>query len=176
MLLIPEMAEANACGKRAVIQKAAARSFRFTLIFSFLITSVLIVFADDLGMAFYKSAEVGNILRIMAPIIPLMYLDSVVDGMLKGLDQQLYSLRYNLSDSVMRVILIAALLPVFGIKAYIVVLFLSEIYNASLSINRLLKVTSLEVDIVGWILTPAVSAALLYYVLILIRRIFHCSI
>lgn len=171
VLLIPELAEANACGKKTVIQKAASRIFRFTLLFSFLVTAVFIVFAGDLGMAFYGSAEVGNILRVMAPIVPLMYLDSVVDGMLKGLDQQLYSLKYNFSDSVMRVILIATLIPVFGIKAYIVILFMSEIYNASLSINRLLKVTSLKVDIVGWILTPAVSAALLYYVLLLIKKI-----
>ncbi len=171
MLLIPEMAEANACGQKAAIQKAAERAFRFTLLFSFLITSILIVFAGDLGMAFYGSAEVGNILRVMAPIVPLMYLDSVVDGMLKGLDQQLYSLKYNFSDSVMRVILIAILIPFFGIKAYIAVLFMSEIYNASLSINRLLKITSVEVDIVGWIITPAVSAALLYYVLLLIKKL-----
>lgn len=172
MLLIPEMAEANADGKKETIQSAASRAIRFTLIFSFLVTSLLIVFADDLGMAFYKSAEVGNVLRIMAPIIPLMYLDSVVDGMLKGLDQQLYSLKYNFSDSIMRVILIATLIPVFGMKAFIVVLFLSEIYNASLSINRLLKVTSLEVDVISWILTPAVGSALLYYVLILMKKIF----
>lgn len=170
MLLIPEMAEANACGKRASIQKSVEKAMRFTLTFSFLMTSVLIVFADDLGMAFYKSPQVGNILRIMAPILPLMYLDSVVDGMLKGLDQQLYSLKYNFSDSVMRVILIAALIPFFGLRAYIAVLFMSEIYNASLSINRLLKVTAIEVDIVGWILTPAVCAALLYYFLLLLQK------
>lgn len=171
MLLIPEMAEANAGGKQASIQKSVEKAFRFTLMFSFLTTSVLIVFADDLGMMFYKSAEVGNILRIMAPIIPLMYLDSVVDGMLKGLDQQFYSLKYNFSDSVMRVLLIATLIPFFGIRAYMAILFMSEIYNASLSINRLLKVTQLKVDIVGWIIMPAVSAALLYYLLLLIQKI-----
>ena len=171
MLLIPEMAEANARGERAAIQKAAERAFRFTLFFSFLVTSVLIVFAGDFGMLFYGSSEVGNILRVMAPIVPLMYVDSVVDGMLKGLDQQLYSLKYNFSDSVMRVILIAVFIPFFGIRAYMVILFMSEIYNAALSINRLLKVTAVEVDVVGWIITPAVCAALLYYVLLLIKKI-----
>lgn len=172
MLLIPEMAEANARGDKHGIQKAAERAFRFTLLFSFLTSSVLIVFAGDFGRMFFGSAEVGKILAIMAPILPLMYLDSVVDGMLKGLDQQLYSLKYNFSDSLMRVVLIAVLIPFFGIRAYMAILFLSEIYNASLSINRLLKVTAVQVDIIGWILTPAVSAALLYYVLLLIRKIF----
>ena len=99
------------------------------------------------------------------------YVDSIVDGMLKGLDQQAYSFRYNFIDSIMRVILIAVLLPLFGVKAYIFILFLSEIFNASLSISRLLKVARVDVDIIGWILTPAVSAALLYYLLTLLRTV-----
>jgi Membrane protein involved in the export of O-antigen and teichoic acid len=172
VLLVPELAQANAAGDSENIKKAASRAFRFTLTFSFFVTTLLIVFADDLGMAFYRNQEAGTLLRIMAPIVPLMYLDSVVDGMLKGLDQQFYSMTYNFSDSIMRVILIGTTIPIFGIKAYIIILFFSEIYNASLSINRLLKVTSLEVDIIGWILTPAVASALLYYLLILGRKIF----
>ncbi|NLJ31410.1 MAG: oligosaccharide flippase family protein [Clostridiales bacterium] len=171
MLLIPELAEANAAGKKELIQREAAKAFRVTLTFSFLVTSVIIVFADNIGMAFYNSTELSTALRIMAPILPLMYLDSVVDGMLKGLDQQLYSLKYNFSDSVIRVVLITLALPLFGIRAYMAILFISEIYNASLSISRLLKVTTLKVDIIGWILTPAVSSALLYYVLALVKKL-----
>ena len=170
-LLIPELAEANARGKHQAIEHSASRAFRFTLLFSFLITSVLIVYAEDLGELFYGSQQAGAFLRIMAPIIPLMYVDSIVDGMLKGLDQQAYSFRYNFIDSIMRVILIAVLLPLFGVKAYIFILFLSEIFNASLSISRLLKVARVDVDIIGWILTPAVSAALLYYLLTLLRTV-----
>lgn len=168
-LLIPEMAEANAEGRRRQIQHFAQRAFQITLFFSFLVATVLIVFADDLGMAFYGNEELGSMLRIMAPIVPLSYLDTVVDGMLKGLDQQMYSLKYNFTDSIMRVVMIAVLVPFFGLKAYFFILFFSEIYNATLSINRLLTVTELEVDIVGWIITPAVCAALLYYVLLLFR-------
>lgn len=176
VLLVPEMAEANAAGNQKTIQRAAARSIRFTLAFSFFVTTLLIVFADDLGMAFYHNTQAGTLLRVMAPIVPLMYLDSVVDGMLKGLDQQFYSMTYNFTDSIMRVLLVATTIPAAGMKAYIAILFLSEIFNASLSINRLLKVTSLEVDITGWILTPAVAAALLYYVLILARRILFSGV
>ena len=60
-------------------------------------------------MAFYGNEELGSMLRIMAPIVPLSYLDTVVDGMLKGLDQQMYSLKYNFTDSIMRVVMICLL-------------------------------------------------------------------
>ena len=172
VLLIPEMAQAKAENNQSSIQRYVEKAFRYTLIFSFLITSVLIVFADNIGVAIYKSHDVGNILKIMAPIIPLMYLDHVVDSILKGLDQQLYSLKYNFSDSIMRVVLIAVFVPKYGIKAFIAIIFMSEIYNASLSINRLLKVTKLKVDIVGWIIAPSVCAALLYYVLLLFQKLY----
>ncbi|QNK39214.1 MATE family efflux transporter [Caproicibacter fermentans] len=170
MLLIPEIAEAAARGKRGTVRYSAEHAFRTTLMFGFLISTGMIVFADEIGRIFFGNEQAGNILRIMAPIVPLMYLDNVVDNMLKGLDQQMYSLKYNFSDSMMRVALISALIPVYGIRAYLAILFFSEIYNASLSISRLLKVTELKVDILGWIVFPAVSGALLYYVLILLKK------
>lgn len=170
MLLIPEIAEASAGGRPKSIRHNAERAFRMTLMFGFLTSAVFIAFAEEMGTLFFHDAQAGSILRVMAPIAPLMYLDNVVDNMLKGLDQQMYSLKYNFSDALMRVILISLLIPVFGIKAYIVILFLSEIYNATLSINRLLKVTELEVDILRWIIFPAVSGGLLYYSLEILKK------
>ena len=171
MLLIPEIAQAAARGHRRAVQYSAEHAFRTTLMFGFLTSAILIVFADEIGRIFFGNPQAANILRIMAPIAPLMYLDNMVDNMLKGLDQQIYSLKYNFSDSVMRVALITAFIPVYGIRAYLAILFFSEIYNASLSISRLLKVTELTVDIIDWIIFPAVSGALLYYILLLIKKV-----
>ena len=57
---------------------------QLTLLFSFFITACFIVFADDFGRTFYQSEEAGRLIRFLAPLIPLLYLDSVVDGILKG--------------------------------------------------------------------------------------------
>ncbi|WP_242978226.1 MATE family efflux transporter [Hydrogeniiclostridium mannosilyticum] len=164
-LFIPELAERAASGRQKSIQRMARLAMRLTLLFSFIVTTLLIVFAEPLCNLFFNNTQAGVLLRIMAPIVPLMYLDSIVDGMLKGLDQQVSTLKYNFSDSLLRVLFIAVLLPVFGMKAYVFVLFFSEIFNASLSIHRLLKVTDLTVDVVDWVLLPAVTGALLYYFL-----------
>lgn len=43
---------------------------------------------------------------MLAPLAPLLYLDSVVDGMLKGLNEQMRYLTYNIIDSVSRVVFI----------------------------------------------------------------------
>ncbi len=83
----------------------------------------------------------------------------------------MFSLKLNLCDSVMRVALIAFLVPQFGIRAYLVILFASEIFNASLSIGRLLKFAKLKADVLGWIIFPAVCGALTFYLLAFLKKV-----
>ena len=112
------------------IQYISKRVFQITLLFSILVTGIFVFFAGDLGILIYNDPEPGVYIRILAPIIPLMYLDSVVDGMLKGLNEQLSYLSYNMIDSVIRVFLIFTLLPLCGLKGVIIVIFVSEILNS----------------------------------------------
>lgn len=159
-LLIPEMAESNAAGKHLTIERTTSRAIQFTLLFSTFITAIFIAFAKDLGLALYENEESGVILRVLAPLVPLMYLDGIVDSILKGLDQQLYSLKYNFWDSALRVLLIYFVIPFFGTKGYICVLFFSTIFNAALSINRLIQVSKIEVKLSSWAFKPIICAAL----------------
>jgi stage V sporulation protein B len=170
-LMIPEIAESSAKHNEKGIQHAAESAFRLTLLFGFPAAAFFMVFAEELGTIFFGSAQAAQILRIMAPLAPLMYIDNVVDNMLKGLDQQMFSLKVNLCDSLMRVALIAVTVPVFGIRAYIIILFASEIFNAALSIGRLLKVTGLQADVISWIIFPSVCGSLAFYVMLLIKKI-----
>ena len=48
-----------------------------------------------------------------------MYLENVVDGLLRGLDQQVSSLRYSILDSVLRIALIVVLVPLQGIQGFL---------------------------------------------------------
>lgn len=160
-LLVPELARCNAGHRRVRIRFVAGRAFQMTLCFSFAACAALAVFAAPLCRLFYGSDEAAWLLRILAPLVPLQYVDSVVDGMLKGLDQQSYSLCYNLIDAVMRVAWCALVVPHTGLFGYILLLFFSEIFNASLSITRLLHVADVEIS-PGWVLGPAAACAALY--------------
>ncbi len=159
MLLIPEMSEANAVNHKKNISYMTARVLKITLLFSIMTMNIFIFFSKDLGLCIYSSSECGTYLSLLAPLVPLMYLDKVVDGMLKGLNQQLHYLSYNIIDSVVRVILIFTLLPIIGINGLIIMIFTSTILNSTLSIARLLKVTELKLDLMDWILKPFICSA-----------------
>ena len=89
-----------------------------------------------------------------------MYLDVVVDSLLKGLDEQFNSMKYNLADSLIRVVLVLCLLRFWGMESYVGILFFSTIFNAALSLHRLLKVTQVRLSLVWHILLPLGCAGL----------------
>lgn len=153
------------------ISRTTARSRQLTLLFSFFITACFIVFADDFGRTFYQSEEAGRLIRFLAPLIPLLYLDSVVDGILKGLDQQIASMRYNFADSGLRVILVYFLIPFTGVNGYLGILFFSTIFNATLSIHRLLKVSQVEIQFVDWIVKPILCGGISVLCFSLLRHL-----
>ena len=160
MLLIPEMSEANAINQKANINYIAEKVLKVTLLFSIITMNIFIFFSKELCCAVYSNSECGVYLSIFAPLVPLMYLDKVVDGMLKGLNQQLYYLSYNIIDSSVRVLLIFILLPFVGIKGFIIMTFVSTILNSSLSVVRLLKVTCLKFNFTQWVIGPLICSTI----------------
>ena len=73
------------------VNRAVNQSLRITLLMSIPISGLFTLFSSQLGILIYNSREVGFLIGVLAPIMPFMYLESVVDGLLKGLDQQVSS-------------------------------------------------------------------------------------
>ena len=87
-------------------------------------------------------------------------LDVVVDSLLKGLDEQFNSMKYNFADSFLRVVLVLCLLRFFGMESYVCILFFSTIFNAALSLHRLLKVAQVRLSLLWHVAMPLGCAAL----------------
>lgn len=153
-LLVPEISASYEKKDFSRIRYIVSRVFSFTLIFAFGVSGILICFSNEIGTFFYKTSEAGEFIRQLSPLIPLMYLDGTVDGILKGLGEQVYSMRVNILDSLVSVILILVLLPPFGISGYVVVIFITELLNTSLSIIKLLNITKVKTNILKWVIKP----------------------
>ncbi|MDR1630476.1 MAG: oligosaccharide flippase family protein [Oscillospiraceae bacterium] len=148
-LLIPELAECNAQQNRERIMTITTRVMHLTLLFSLGTAGILYAFADKLSLAIYNDLLSAQYIRVLAPLVPVMYLDMTVDGILKGMDQQLQSMRYNIYDAALCVALVYYLLPRYAVKGYIFIVFVSEVFNFFLSVNRLIKVTQVKLNILG---------------------------
>ena len=155
-LLVPELSASLEKKDHTRIKYIASRVFYFTLIFALGVSGILICFSEKIGICFYNSYEAGTFIKLLAPLIPLMYLDGTVDAMLKGLGEQIYSMRINILDSLLSIILILILLPCFGVNGYIGVIFITELFNTTLSIVKLLKITGVRASFFKWLVKPLI--------------------
>lgn len=159
-LLIPKIARERELSHKNAVAYISGRAVQAALAFGTFFAALFIAFGGSWGQAFYGSESAGQYLRVLAPLVPLTYLDVVVDNLLKGMDEQLNSMKYNFTDSLIRVVLVLCLLRFFGMESYVCILFFSTIFNASMSLHRLMKVSRLHISFRWHILLPALCAAL----------------
>lgn len=158
-LLIPKLSMARERKQHKSVEHLTGQAIKASLLFGILFACIFFAFGESWGIAFYNHAQAGDFLKILAPIVPLIYLDVVVDSLLKGMDEQFNSMKFNLADSSLRVLLVLVLLRFFGIDSYIGIIFFSTIFNATLSVARLVKVTHIHLNVIHDILLPIPIAA-----------------
>lgn len=140
-LLVPEMARCRAKGRQERMHFLVDKCLRLTLLFSTAVAGLGLLLGDELGYLLFQSQEAGIYIRIFSPLVIMLYLDAITDGMLKGLSQQIHTVRYNTLTSFLDVGLLFFLLPVYGLRGYLFSFTLTHAINFYLSLRRLIKVT-----------------------------------
>lgn len=146
-MLVPDLTDAQMRGDRALSNRIINRTLSICLFFSIGVFGIFFAYAKDLGFAVYHSAASGNLIRIFAPLVIVMYMDTVTDGMLKGLGQQMQSMTYNILDALLSVIMVYFLLPRYAVTAYVFTIFFTETFNFVLSIRRLSKIADVSIPL-----------------------------
>ena len=95
-------------------------------------------------MAIYNNEETALYIRVLAPLIPVMYIDSAVDAILKGSGHQVYSMNINIIDTLTACIFALTLIPQMGIWGYIISIYATEIMNTTLSLVKMLSISKMR--------------------------------
>lgn len=73
------------------------------------------MFYDKISIIAYSNIKVGKYILILCPLVILMYLDHIIDAILRGIDKQVKVMYCNIADLFVSLILIYFLLPVCNI-------------------------------------------------------------
>lgn len=174
-LLIPEVSEAAAKNQFSLVKAATERIIQITSLISFIFGAIFLTAGNQIGVLVYKSETVGFLLCALSPIVPLMYLDSVCDGMLKGLDQQGFCFRTSVSDSVLRIILVLLILPSRGMAGFIGIMYFSNFLTCILNVGRLIKVSKAKINLTKTLFLPITSSISITLLLKYILSVFQLS-
>lgn len=140
-LLVPEMARCRAKNRQERTKFLTDKCLKFTMVFGLATAGLGLLLGEDLGYLLFRSQEAGRYIRIFSPLVVMLYTDAIVDGMLKGLSQQIHTVRYNTLTSFLDVLFLYLLLPRYGIRGYLWSFTVTHAINFFLSIRRLIVVT-----------------------------------
>ena len=159
-LIVPEFAEYREKREINRIGALATKGLRYAVLFAVGTAGIMHCFSYEICLAFYSSPEPYKYISLFSPLICVMYLDAMTDGMLKGLNEQLYSMKINILDALLSVAAVWLLVPRFGINGYVFSVFFCEIFNFTTSFIRLVSICEIRIDLIKDILLPVFSVIL----------------
>lgn len=157
-LLVPEMSEAAKTGKIVSVRYTVEDVLKAAAIGGFIFSAIFTAAGHKIGSVLYGSADVGFLITALGPIVSLMYLDSLCDGLLKGLNQQNFTFRVAVIDSAGRLLAVFPVVSHFGVKGFIGIMYVSNLFTALLNTNRLIKISGAAPDAAKSTLTPLLTA------------------
>ena len=138
-LLMPEITRAHTKGDTAAMRRLIFTMLRMTGAFSLAAGAGFVLLGAPLAGFIYRDAKVGRYVQLLGFVAPFMYLESMVDGVLKGLGEQLATFRYSLLDSVFRIAAIWLVVPQYGMMGFLGVMAVSNLMTCGLNMRRMMK-------------------------------------
>lgn len=138
-LLMPEITRAHTKGDTAAMHRLIFTMLRMTGAFSLAAGAGFVLLGAPLAGFIYRDAKVGRYVQLLGFVAPFMYLESMVDGVLKGLGEQLATFRYSLFDSVFRIAAIWLVVPQYGMMGFLGVMAVSNLMTCGLNMRRMME-------------------------------------
>ena len=113
-LLVPELSRARSAGDEDSIRMLTERVLEQTVSYALFVVLVLMRYGGQLGFLLGGDAFTGKILRCMAPVVPFIYLEILLEGILRGLGKQNYSSANYLAEYLVRISVLLICVPMFG--------------------------------------------------------------
>lgn len=169
MLLIPEFSTYLAQKNYKAINYISNKIFKFTCAFSICVCSIFLFFSNELGLVIYDNIETGYYFKMLAPLIFFMYMDNIIDSILKGLNKQFGVMCCNILDLSITICFIYFLLPIYGISGYIASIFISELLNFSVSLFQMIKYSKMKINFIDWVIIPLICSFISYFIISIIH-------
>jgi stage V sporulation protein B len=158
--LMPAVSEAKAGGNTATVSSSVEKSLTFTAIIGIGAAALFLTLPSELGYVIYGQAEIGYMLCALGMICPFIYMQVTLSGILNGLGKQLFIFMVNLTSSLFNICVIYTLVPIYGIKAFLLGWFLSSLVTSLLSLGVITSCIKLKLYPNNILLKPSASAAI----------------
>lgn len=159
-ILIPELSRSISAKNDKEILRLVSRAVNLTIRYSFFSAAILFCFSDELGMMMCGDSIAGKAIAALAPIIPFIYLEIILEGIIRGLGRPGFSSINYIAEYAIRITVLLVCVPLFGFKGIVLSYFFS---NVICNISRfwlVSKLTGLQLNIISEIIFPLAACLL----------------
>lgn len=154
----PEISRLNMLSDRKPLNARISSLMSFVSILSVAVGGLFFFLPYELGEAFYPNENTEYAIRILSLVTPFMYVETVCDGLLKAIGEQMQTLKYQILNSAFRVVLILLLVSRMGDKGYLLLLVASNTFTYFLCRRRLYKATGVAPRFLSDMVFPLICA------------------
>lgn len=174
-LLVPELSRARASNDQPAIRRLTQRVLEQTVAFSLFIVVILWMYGGTIGGVLGGNSFTGHILRIMSPVVPLIYLEIIMEGILRGLGKQNFSSLNYLAEYIVRISVLLICVPLFGFYGIVASYLACNLSGNAVRLFFVLRATGLRPNCKRILFYPLLSVLLASQITRLILHLIHIS-
>ena len=156
VLLLPTISEAQAKGNEKLIGKTTAIAIKYCLMIGLLSTGVFIVFGMALGEKIYGSTLAGQFIVTLSWLCPFLYMTTTLGSIINGLGKAYITFINSVVGVSIRILCVIFVVPVYGIKGYLVGTLISQLIISTLDIVAVVRTIKFEPNLVDWLVKPGI--------------------
>lgn len=157
-IIVSETARAAAAGDRDRIRSFSSRLIRWTLMFSIFAAAVLIRFGRPIGELLGGGETAGRMISIIAPVVPFIYMEIILEAMIKGMGLQAFSSLNYLAEYAVRITIVLIFVPRMGFYGIAASYYTSNIIGNCSRFVKLLRTVGGRFEPLRTIVVPAAYA------------------
>lgn len=167
-LLVPELSRAKASKDQNAIRMITERVLEQTIAYALFILIFLVQFGSDIGLLLGGDAFTGRILKQMAPVVPFIYLEIILEGVLRGLGRHNFSTLNYLAEYVVRISVLLICVPLFGFYGIVASYMACNLTGNAVRLFFVLRTTKLKPVWKRIVIRPLFSIVLSWQISILL--------
>ncbi len=174
-ILVTEIARENAGCHKEKITGMSEKIIRQTIVFAVFVTEILILFGNKIGLLLDGGETAGRTIALIAPVVPFIYLEIVLESIIKGIGAQAFSSLNYLAEYIVRISCVLIFIPILGFYGIVLSYYASNIFGNLNRIRKVMKETGMEFSAVKLIGIPVFSAILSEEFIKMLFHILHTA-
>lgn len=154
----PEISRLNMLADRKPLKMRISSLMTCVSLISVAVGGLFFFLSYEIGEAFYPNENTASAIKVLSIVTPFMYVETVSDGLLKAIGEQVQTLKFSIYNSILRLLLIWFLVSRTGVEGYLFLLVVSNTFTYLLCRIRLYKATRVAPNLKNDIIIPLICA------------------